>query len=549
MNISEITHPEYDSNVSDWRKWESVFTGGSSFIDDYLVKFSVREDEADFEDRKTITYAPSHAKAAVLDVKNSIFQRTVDIKRKSPDISYMEAVSGLSGGVDYTGNTMNGYIGRVILPTLLSIGKVGIFIDKPIIEKTDTLLDTKNIRPYIYKYDATSIRSWTEDTLGNIVALLLQDKSVKVDEDTGLTSEEVESYRLLQLTDDGVQVTFFNDANEVVGNETLALSRIPFVVCELSSSLLTDIADYQIAMLNLASSDMNYALKSNFPFYTEQYNQQAEMVNRAKQKTDGSKGETAKTKIGSATGRRYPKDLERPGFINPSPEPLRVSMEKQEVLKQEIYQLVTLAVTNLKPTRASAESKSFDERSLEAGLSYIGLELEYAEQQVAEIWAEYNGVPTEEISVKYPDKYSLKTGEQQRAEAKELKELLTSVPSATYRKEIVKQIARLTTDHRVSEQELEEIYNEIDAAQVVVTDPDIIINDHEAGLVSTKTASLLRGYAAGESEQAAKDHAERAARVALAQSEAGARGVSDLASGPQDAKDEKAQLRLEGKDT
>ena len=49
----------------------------------------------------------------------------------------------------------------------------------------------------------------------------------------------------------------------------LPITRIPFVMLELYDSLLADVADYQIALMNLSSSDIAYALKSNFPFYTQ----------------------------------------------------------------------------------------------------------------------------------------------------------------------------------------------------------------------------------------------------------------------------------------
>ena len=59
--------------------------------------------------------------------------------------------------------------------------------------------------------------------------------------------------------------------------------------------------------------------------------------------------------------------------------------------------------------------------------------------------------------------------------------------------------------------------------------------DHEAGFVSTKLASELRGYPEGEAEQAAKDHAERAARIVAAQTNTAmtkmqARGAPDMDS-------------------
>ena len=50
----------------------------------------------------------------------------------------------------------------------------------------------------------------------------------------------------------------------------LELTRIPFVMMDIRDSLLKDICNHQIALLNLLSSDVNFALKANFPFYIEQ---------------------------------------------------------------------------------------------------------------------------------------------------------------------------------------------------------------------------------------------------------------------------------------
>ena len=50
----------------------------------------------------------------------------------------------------------------------------------------------------------------------------------------------------------------------------LELRRIPFVLLDIGDSMIKDVVNHQIALLNLGSGDVNYALKSNFPFYVEQ---------------------------------------------------------------------------------------------------------------------------------------------------------------------------------------------------------------------------------------------------------------------------------------
>ena len=199
---------------------------------------------------------------------------------------------------------------------------------------------------------------------------------------------------------------------------------------------------------------------------------------------------------------------------------------------------MNLAITNIAPQRASAESRSIDEHGLEAGLSYIGLELEHGEREIGIVWSAYEGgkdAPT----IKYPTRYNLRSDADRRKEAEELKVLMESVPSLTYQKALAKDIARVVVGHKVSNEVIEAIQAEIDKAEVVVTDSETVIADHEAGFVSTEMASQIRGYPQGQVEQAKKDHAERAARIALAQSEAGARGVSDLSADADAGKKEK----------
>src|SRR5690606_448641 len=94
-------------------------------------RHSNREDNSDFCERKDMSYVPSFAKAAINDVKNSIYQRMIDIVRVGGDESYNDAVAGKAGGVDLRGSTMNSFIGCKVLPELLVTAKVGIFVDMP----------------------------------------------------------------------------------------------------------------------------------------------------------------------------------------------------------------------------------------------------------------------------------------------------------------------------------------------------------------------------------------------------------------------------------
>ena len=571
IDLHKIRHPQHTLMSMEWQKYRLAFEGGIFFKSKYLEKFSTREDTDDFNQRKRISHVPAHAKAAILDIRNAIFKRMVDITRKDGPDSYTKAVTGLERGVDGKGNSMNSFLGQVILPELLVLGRVGVYVDKPqILTERLSLADARKFKPYLYHYQAEDIFSWHYDDWNRLDVVLLRDHDFTTHEETGLIDGEEENFRLMQLiTVDGkpqVKLTRFGLTKRGAGSASagpmvhqgaqptlalledpivLDLPEIPFVLLELETSLMTDVADYQIGLLNLASSDVNYAIKSNFPFYTEQYHPAMELSHLRQADEDGTASDAAsanskQAKTGVSQGRRYPMGADQPGFIHPSPEPLLASMQLQGSMRGEIRQLVNLSLTNLGSTRASAESKDRDNQGLEGGLANIGLELEFGERNIGRIWWAYEKNGGGEVTVKYPDNYSMRTDEDRRKEAEELRKILPTVPSKTFQKVTTKDIITIMQGHKVSLSELQTMHGEIDKAVVIITDPEIIRSDHEAGFVGDDLASQLRGYPKGESERAAKDHAQRAARIVVAQT-AQARGVPALGNNPQEGRQERAQ--------
>lgn len=567
MLITAITHPDYETHLVDWTKWRRTYNGGQDFIDAYLRQLSKRESEDDFKDRKAVTYCPAFAKAAVNEIKDSIYQRMSDISRSGGSKTYNTAISGLSGGVDLEGSSMNYFMGCKVLPELLTMEKVGIFVDMPPLAG-ESIAHNSSISPYIYMYKAEDLRCWIideNDDPNEFAAVLLREYVYINDEDTGFPNTITTRYRRVWRDINGIILAaFYNEAGEMIdkfGNKVdqptlLNIERVPFTIVRISESLMTDIADYQIALLNLASTDMSYALKSNYPFYTEQTDNKATSPHLVPQGQAADLATAAASKseeinVGVTRGRKYGKNLERPGFIHPSSEPLKASMEKQAQLKEEIRQLLKLTISNLRgPKMASAESKQEDGRSLESGLSYIGLALQNAEQKIAEFWEMYEN-NSQIATISYPKNYSLKSDEERRSEAKDLQEMLTTLPSKTYQKEIGKKIANITLGPTIPRESLVKIENEIDAAPTMTADPEIIAKDVEIGVLGLELASQIRGYPEGQVEIAAKEHADRLARIAESQANAQeARGVKDHEGNPQTAgKTEKKVSRDTTKDS
>ena len=531
----------------DWEKYRFVANGGDEFIEQYLKSYSDRESVPDFTARKLITPVPGFAAASITDIKNAIFQRMLDITRVDGSASYQKVITGLSGGVDLSGSSMNFFIGNLVLPELLNMGKVGVYTDMPELSGS-SIMDSISDRPYYYVYKTEDIRNWRLSIRGEFVEydmLLLRETVLTFDDVVSLPDKDVTRFRLLIREEDSIKVRLFDDSGvqiDPAGNHSdfeiiLDVPKIPFTLFQLQRSLLHDIVNHQIALLNLESSDISYSLKANFPFYVEQQAQTSSPHLKSQEDTDGDG--RRQTDIGGTVGRVYAQGLDSPSFISPSSEPLTVSMEKQKQLKDDIRVLVNLALSAVQPKFASAESKQMDEHGLESGLSSLGMVLENGERQMAEFYGMYES-STDVSTITYPERYALKSDANRIAEAKELSAISASIPSKSGQKEISKTVARKLLSTQVSHATMTKIISEIDKAEYTTSNPDIIHSDLEKGLVSTETASTARGYNSKvEVPKAERDHAERAKRIL--ESQTAARGVPDLSNNDNEGDEEKEQ--------
>jgi len=540
IQINTVYHPDYSSGINEWQKWRLAYEGGAQFIQLYLTKLSNRETESDFTARKNIAYVPKFAAAAIDQIKNAIYQRMSDVVRSGGPTTYQDACKGLLGGVDLKGSMMDTFMGTDVLRELLVMKRVGILLDAPVYQGK-TLLDKGDNHPYLTMYCSERIQSWNCVLENNICYL----SSVLLSEDTcseneyGLTDGLITRYRLMQRLPygQGVKVTFFNPVYDDRTKTTtyqpqesynLALSEIPFHIACIPVSLMQDVANYQISLMNVESSDIAFLMKANYPFFYEFYDIKAEPPLYKPVGVPGATGESTdnasrpvERQSGASQGRKYPKGVEPPGFTNPNPETLKVSMAKEEQLKEDIFRLVNL---NLQNAARSAESKIESQRTLESSLSFLGLILQKAEMCLGKLWAEFEG--SDPPTVTYPENYSLRSEAERQTEADTLSKAKNDSSSITYKKAIEKKIVRLRVGPDVSNKEWKTIETEIDSAKCFVTQPADIVAAHEEGLVDDVTAAVGLGFDKSVIEQAKKDRAEKIALTLEAQGGAQNRGAS-----------------------
>jgi hypothetical protein len=226
-------------------------------------------------------------------------------------------------------------------------------------------------------------------------------------------------------------------------------------------------------------------------------------------------------------------------------------MELQRKLEEDVRKIINLAVRSL-GSRTSAESKAMDNQGLDAGLSYIGLVLEGGEKKIADYWAAYEERVESRrriATIKYPDRYSLKTDIDRIEEANSLASLMFRVPGQTVKKELAKNIVSVLFSGKVTVDTMEQIITDIDNSPYTTSDPSTIAEAKKLGLVSDRVASMAFGFDDGEYIIAQEDHLNRVRRLMEAQGVApggtdpGARGVSDLSANPLAGAEEREAAR------
>ena len=97
---------------------------------------------------------------------------------------------------------MTSFLGMKVLTDLLVMGRVGVYVDHPIVEGVGTLADASGRRPYLYSYQVEDILSWAcskPEEPSEFQSLPLRDSCLDCDERTGLPTRTFQRYRLLWI--------------------------------------------------------------------------------------------------------------------------------------------------------------------------------------------------------------------------------------------------------------------------------------------------------------------------------------------------------------
>lgn len=547
-------HPSHTADLPYWTKWRRVAEGGDAFVDEYLAKLP-NESATDHFKRKLQTPSVSYVKMCIAEIIAAFMVRMPGVTRSGGDKSFIEACAGKNGGIDGFGSTMNRFISEEVLRELLTVKRVGIYVDRAVLPSDISITEAKQLPPYCYVVRTEDILAWTTIPGSLTPSNLLLRESIPV---YAPGSDFIISYtsgyrHMYKVADTLVAVDRYDKDGNKLYSSMLDLPRLPFILLEVSGPAVQDAAGAQIALLNLESSSVTFAIETNLTVYTEQGDMTTMLAalrrSAPRDAVDedgdygdedediaGGDGDVQTIRLGRNRGRRYLRESERPGFVEPDNSNLQRAVSLASSLKEDIRRMMMLAVANV-TAKAITSATALIQGQVTAnnGLATLGALFESAERTMALIWAEFQQETGSDII--YPSDFQILTDEERRTAIKELADLRDTVPSKQFQIEVTSKIARLLLSPTVTAETLQIILDEIKKAPALMSRVDDIVQTVEASIMPREYAAQCLCLPADAAKKANLEHAERLRRISASQEAGNARGNTDGADTADDEKE------------
>lgn len=404
----------YLNDVNNARNCRNALSPTKDYVRDNLFQLSDRETWESFQNRLKITPNPPDTRIAFNRLMHSIRARVGDVYRKSTLDQYVNACNGVDGGVDGKGSTMVSFISNKVLRELLTTRMVGVFVERA--GKPKTRADVVK-PPKVKIIPIEAIVNYVEDSEGNLIKLLLR-TNVPTYEDGYIVGEE-SGFDEYELNNGVVTQSRQSASGSQIGSATsIPFSQIPFAIVEIDESPVYTALEAHNALLQLSSSDYLFLNRSNYPIYTEQYNLSNQMQELQKQQFEqreripDSEGKNRPARntdreAGTETGIKYPMGAERPGFIAPPTEHLNASETKQERLRVQIEEIMSVDALRISDKQQSSDSKREEKEPLVGNIQILFDLLETLERKIASVYHEYYKIT--DYVVEYPKTFDLRT--------------------------------------------------------------------------------------------------------------------------------------------
>jgi hypothetical protein len=191
-------HPSYTSMVDKWKRCidvcegqDKIHEGGSTYLPRLIDQTDM--EYAGYRDRTPFYNATWRT---LTGLQGMLF-------RKPPAVNVPEAIKPMLDNITMSGTPLHMFA-LEIAEESLKLGRVGVFVDYPIVPETATAADSvdQNFRPLLKMYKALSIINWKTCNIKNatVLSMVVLKECAAIAVDEFMDKEEVQ-YRVLDLTD------------------------------------------------------------------------------------------------------------------------------------------------------------------------------------------------------------------------------------------------------------------------------------------------------------------------------------------------------------
>lgn len=255
MSVTNL-HKEYDKFKWQWKRCRDVISGKDALLQNGLSRerFTGSLYNPNFNvdvylprlvnqtDQEYMAYAERagffNATGRTLDALTGL------IFAKNPQWELPTAIERYADDITLTDTNLREFAEQVV-EQQIAVGRVGIMVDYPADAPTNVSVaaaEALNLRPFLRWYSTETIINWRSTFVRGVevLTLVVLKETVEVRQDE-FTSDDVDQYRVLDLTPEGYRVRVMSEDGAVL-SEAFPLQRgqrmqyIPFVILGASSA-------------------------------------------------------------------------------------------------------------------------------------------------------------------------------------------------------------------------------------------------------------------------------------------------------------------------
>ena len=347
-------HAEYSANEARWRRSRDAYRGGREYIETALIRH-VSEIDVEFSERRARAYYFNYPRAIARRITQYVLG--VDPVRRGAPPELVEDWSR-------TGLRANEVMRQ--LSTILNVyGRAWLLVEAPEFSGELTVAEAqrRNLRPYVTALSPLDVTDWAEGDDGRLLWAIVAEESVEKS-DPFRAARRFRRRRLYgrerwQLFGDG------DGGAEELASGVNPLGEVPLIpVVEpdgfgmAAGHWFEDVVRVSEAILNNESEAQMNVVKQMFGMLVVS-DSFARGVQRAADPERSGRGLAATVARSAAVIESVEeKGLSR--FISPSGIASETIRQENQHLKQELYDVVGLAVRSFSRDAQSAESKAWD---------------------------------------------------------------------------------------------------------------------------------------------------------------------------------------------